>query len=161
MNPQDKSPPRNFPVEKPSFATPSQPLAPPSTPITTSAKSKQQAKQFTGRGAQLMNILRSKQGNHQSSSPAGVAASSPNTVEKDVTMCSSPVVNRKNNRFNSPRNVGAPAPPDTPSSILKRKFMDCSFADQTPEQQAKKKRVSFHDPPVSATKEFVTDAIEK
>lgn len=112
-----------------------------------------------------MNILRSKQGNnHQSSSPAAAAAAaSPNTVEKEVSvsMCSSPVINKKNHRFNSPRNLGTPAPPDTPSSILKRKFMDCSFTEQTPEQQAKKKRVSFHDPPVSATKEFVTDAIEK
>lgn len=109
-----------------------------------------------------MNILRSKQGNnHQSLSPAAVLAASPNTVEKDSSICSSPVVNRKNHRFNSPRTMGTPAPPDTPSSILKRKFLDCSFTEQTPEQQAKKKRVSFHDPPVSATKEFVTDATEK
>lgn len=105
-----------------------------------------------------MNILRSKQGNSQSSSPA---ASSPSATEKDASSCASPVINRKKNRFNSPRNPSTPVHPDTPSSILKRKFMDCSFAEQTPEQQAKKKRVSFHDPPVSATKEFVTDIVEK
>lgn len=149
-------------TEKLSFATPSQPLAPPSTPITSSAKSKQ-SKQFTGRGAQLMNILRSKQGNQHSSSPgsAHVATASPSTGDKDTSSCASPVVNRKLNRLNSPRIPSTPVQPDTPSSILKRKFMDCSFADQTPEQQAKKKRVSFHDPPVSATKEFVTEIVEK
>ena len=114
---------------------------PPSTPFTTSAKAKQHSKQFTGRGAQFMNILRRKQDN-------GGQISSPISMDTPST---------KSDPFNSPRVQTTPGP-ETPSSILKRKFLDCSFQDVTPEH--KKKRVSFHDPPVSAMKEFTIEPIE-
>ncbi|XP_075165147.1 rap1 interacting factor 1 [Haematobia irritans] len=130
---------------------------------------------LTGRGAQLINMIRNKKVDisataSSSTSTSGQASASVSTpsqhrnpatelMELTGTDQTSTPVQHKDFLVFSKR---LPSPTASPSaSILKRKLRNDSIEDLSFESPAfKRKRVSFHDPPVSVTKEYLRDAEE-
>ncbi|XP_061388032.1 telomere-associated protein RIF1 [Musca vetustissima] len=128
---------------------------------------------LTGRGAQLINMIRNKKVDISAaatSSPSNYPTSSVSTpsqqrnpaaelMELTGTDQTSTPVQHKDFLVFSKR---LPSPTASPSaSILKRKLRNDSIEDLSFDSPAfKRKRVSFHDPPVSVTKEYLRDADE-
>ncbi|XP_013114554.1 telomere-associated protein RIF1 [Stomoxys calcitrans] len=128
---------------------------------------------LTGRGAQLINMIRNKKVDISAAaattSTAGQTASvstpsqqrnpAAELMELTGTDQTSTPVQHKDFLVFSKR---LPSPTASPSaSILKRKLRNDSIEDLSFDSPAfKRKRVSFHDPPVSVTKEYLRDAEE-
>ncbi|KAH8283523.1 hypothetical protein KR018_004949 [Drosophila ironensis] len=142
---------------------------------------------LTGRGAQLINMIRNKKLDAAAGSPyASLSSSSTRSSIHQVTparvldradQVSTPTseLNELTGTEHTSTPIQAPPPKDflvfskrlpspsaSPSvSILKRKLRCESVDDVTLDSPAlKRKRVSFHDPPVSVTKEYVREAEE-
>ncbi|KAH8307578.1 hypothetical protein KR044_003810 [Drosophila immigrans] len=139
---------------------------------------------LTGRGAQLINMIRNKKldaaalsasSSTYSSSLAGPSTrsqltparlterselvSTPTCELNELAMehTSTPIQQVKELLIFSKR---LPSPSASPSaSILKRKLR-CESMDDFESPAMKRKRVSFHDPPVSVTKEYLRDVDE-
>ncbi|XP_055919185.1 telomere-associated protein RIF1 isoform X2 [Eupeodes corollae] len=127
---------------------------------STSPVLKPKTTHLTGRGAQLINMIRNKK--HESYSSKQMETSTPVTkMERiDSSLNWTP---GDNDSKASPMNLlvfskTLPSPCASPSaSILKRKYQNDSMDDIYDSQAFKRKRVSFHDPPVSITKEYLKD----
>ncbi|XP_033153280.1 telomere-associated protein RIF1 [Drosophila mauritiana] len=139
---------------------------------------------LTGRGAQLINMIRNKKLDAASGSPYACMSTSrlvhqvtPARVQDRVEQVSTPTneLNELTGTDHTSTPIQAPpskdflvfskrlpSPSASPSvSILKRKLRCESIDDVTLDSPAlKRKRVSFHDPPVSVTKEYQRDAEE-
>ncbi|XP_020801085.1 uncharacterized protein LOC110178315 [Drosophila serrata] len=138
---------------------------------------------LTGRGAQLINMIRNKKLDTATGSPyASMSRPSqhqgtPARVLDRAEQVSTPTseLNELTGTDYASTPIQAPPPKDllvfskrlpspsaSPSvSILKRKLRCESLDDVTLESPAmKRKRVSFHDPPVSVTKEYLRDTDE-
>ncbi|EDV37274.1 uncharacterized protein Dana_GF13365 [Drosophila ananassae] len=142
---------------------------------------------LTGRGAQLINMIRNKKLDGVSGSPyASIASSASRSSIHQVTparildraeQVSTPTseLNELTGTEHTSTPIQAPpskdllvfskrlpSPSASPSvSILKRKLRCESLDDATLDSPAlKRKRVSFHDPPVSVTKEYLRDVDE-
>lgn len=135
---------------------------------------------LTGRGAQLINMIRNKKLDAVSSyalsasssgssirsqgTPARVVdrselVSTPTCELNEIAIehTSTPIQQAKELLIFSKR---LPSPSASPSaSILKRKLR-CESVDDFESPAMKRKRVSFHDPPVSVTKEYLRDTDE-
>ncbi|XP_034108845.1 telomere-associated protein RIF1 [Drosophila albomicans] len=141
---------------------------------------------LTGRGAQLINMIRNKKldtaalSSSSSTSSSASSLAGPSTRsqltparlterselvstptcelnELPVEHTSTPILQAKELLIFSKR---LPSPSASPSaSILKRKLR-CESVDDFESPAMKRKRVSFHDPPVSVTKEYLRDADE-
>uniref|UniRef100_A0A1B0AM07 Telomere-associated protein Rif1 N-terminal domain-containing protein n=1 Tax=Glossina palpalis gambiensis TaxID=67801 RepID=A0A1B0AM07_9MUSC len=122
---------------------------------------------LTGRGAQLINMIRQKKLEANSNQSTSVA-STPHQqrsahgelMELTGTEHTSTPLQTKELLVFSKR---LPSPTASPSvSILKRKLHQDTLDDMTPYDSpaTKRKRVSFHDPPVSVTKEYIRDIEE-
>ncbi|KAM7344307.1 rap1 interacting factor 1 isoform 2-T2 [Cochliomyia hominivorax] len=125
---------------------------------------------LTGRGAQLINMIRNKKvdisasaANSYSPGPTSTPSHQRNPaaelMELTGTDQTSTPVQPKEFLVFSKR---LPSPTASPSaSILKRKLRHDSIEDLSFDSPAfKRKRVSFHDPPVSVTKEYLRDTDE-
>uniref|UniRef100_A0A1A9WI75 Telomere-associated protein Rif1 N-terminal domain-containing protein n=1 Tax=Glossina brevipalpis TaxID=37001 RepID=A0A1A9WI75_9MUSC len=124
---------------------------------------------LTGRGAQLINMIRQKILETNSNQSATVASTAQQQqqcnahaelMELTYTENTSTPVRPKDLLVFSKR---LPSPTASPSvSILKRKLHHDTLDDVTSYDSpaTKRKRVSFHDPPVSVTKEYIRDVEE-
>ncbi|XP_065366758.1 telomere-associated protein RIF1 isoform X2 [Calliphora vicina] len=124
---------------------------------------------LTGRGAQLINMIRNKKVDMSattaayspgpSSTPSHQRNPAVELMELTGTDHTSTPVQPKEFLVFSKR---LPSPTASPSaSILKRKLRHDSIEDLSFDSPAfKRKRVSFHDPPVSITKEYLRDIDE-
>ncbi|XP_055859445.1 telomere-associated protein RIF1 [Episyrphus balteatus] len=132
---------------------------------STSPVLKPKTTHLTGRGAQLINMIRNKKHENYSSKP--METSTPVTKmeanrERTDTTCLNWTTGENDSKA-SPMNLlvfskTLPSPCASPSaSILKRKYHNESMDDIYDSQAFKRKRVSFHDPPVSITKEYLKD----
>lgn len=123
---------------------------------------------LTGRGAQLINMIRNRRCDSstfvqntptKSFNTDNVVAE--NTSSQNILVSTS--VDSELTSFQSSDllifSKRLPSPTASPSaSILKRKNRCESIEDIAMESPAlKRKRVSFHDPPVSITKEYISD----
>lgn len=139
---------------------------------------------LTGRGAQLINMIRNKKLDAASGSPYACMSTSrlvhqvtPARAQDRAEQVSTPTseLNELTGTDHTSTPIQAPpskdllvfskrlpSPSASPSvSILKRKLRCESLDDVTLDSPAlKRKRVSFHDPPVSVTKEYLRDAEE-
>ncbi|XP_017078422.1 telomere-associated protein RIF1 [Drosophila eugracilis] len=139
---------------------------------------------LTGRGAQLINMIRNKKLDAAAGSPYASMSTSrlvhqvtPARVQDRSEQVSTPTseLNELTGTDHTSTPIQAPASKDllvfskrlpspsaSPSvSILKRKLRCDSLDDVTLDSPAmKRKRVSFHDPPVSVTKEYLRDTEE-
>ncbi|XP_017010177.2 telomere-associated protein RIF1 [Drosophila takahashii] len=139
---------------------------------------------LTGRGAQLINMIRNKKLDTAAVSPYASMSTSrlvhqvtPARVLERAEQVSTPTseLNELTGTDHASTPIQAPPPKDlltfskrlpspsaSPSvSILKRKLRCESLDDVTLDSPAlKRKRVSFHDPPVSVTKEYLRDSEE-
>ncbi|XP_017096830.2 telomere-associated protein RIF1 [Drosophila bipectinata] len=142
---------------------------------------------LTGRGAQLINMIRNKKldgtsGSPYASLPSSASRSSihqatPARILDRAEQVSTPTseLNELTGTEHTSTPIQAPpskdllvfskrlpSPSASPSvSILKRKLRCESLDDVTLDSPAlKRKRVSFHDPPVSVTKEYLRDVEE-
>ncbi|XP_034478856.1 telomere-associated protein RIF1 [Drosophila innubila] len=137
---------------------------------------------LTGRGAQLINMIRNKKLDAGSSYAFSASASSSGALSRSqgtparvidrselvstptcelnelaMEHTSTPIQQAKELLIFSKR---LPSPSASPSaSILKRKLR-CESVDDFESPAMKRKRVSFHDPPVSVTKEYLRDTDE-
>uniref|UniRef100_A0A1A9V948 Telomere-associated protein Rif1 N-terminal domain-containing protein n=1 Tax=Glossina austeni TaxID=7395 RepID=A0A1A9V948_GLOAU len=122
---------------------------------------------LTGRGAQLINMIRQKKletNSNQSTSVVSTPHQQRSThaelMELTGTEHTSTPMQPKELLVFSKR---LPSPTASPSvSILKRKLHQDTLDDMTSfdSPATKRKRVSFHDPPVSVTKEYIRDVEE-
>ncbi|XP_037821060.1 telomere-associated protein RIF1 isoform X1 [Lucilia sericata] len=121
---------------------------------------------LTGRGAQLINMIRNKKVDISAtyspgpqSTPSQQRNPAAELMELTGTDHTSTPVQPKEFLVFSKR---LPSPTASPSaSILKRKLRHDSIEDLSFDSPAfKRKRVSFHDPPVSVTKEYLRDIDE-
>ncbi|XP_037717806.1 telomere-associated protein RIF1 [Drosophila subpulchrella] len=136
---------------------------------------------LTGRGAQLINMIRNKKLDAAAVSPYASMSTSrmvtPARLLERAEQVSTPTseLNELTGTDNTSTPLQAPpnkdlltfskrlpSPSASPSvSILKRKLRCDSLDDVTLDSPAlKRKRVSFHDPPVSVTKEYLRDSDE-
>ncbi|KAH8348570.1 hypothetical protein KR084_008781 [Drosophila pseudotakahashii] len=139
---------------------------------------------LTGRGAQLINMIRNKKLDTAAGSPYASMSTSrlvhqvtPARILDRAEQVSTPTseLNELTGTDHASTPIQAPPPKDlltfskrlpspsaSPSvSILKRKLRCESLDDVTLDSPAlKRKRVSFHDPPVSVTKEYLRDSEE-
>ncbi|KAH8301651.1 hypothetical protein KR059_007785 [Drosophila kikkawai] len=139
---------------------------------------------LTGRGAQLINMIRNKKLDTAAGSPYAAMSrpsqhqGTPARVLDRAEQVSTPTseLNELTGTDYTSTPIQAPPPKDllvfskrlpspsaSPSvSILKRKLRCESLDDITLDSPAlKRKRVSFHDPPVSVTKEYLRDTDEQ
>lgn len=134
--------------------------APSSSSVTNSPSTAPRYAQFKGRGAQLLNMINSKKkelAKPDCTDPAGPSATNePTESSLDNSLPLGP-----------PRDLltfskTLPSPMASPSfSILKRKFIaEPEHSEDFESPASKRKRVSFHDPPVSSTKEYIGHADE-
>ncbi|XP_011203203.2 telomere-associated protein RIF1 [Bactrocera dorsalis] len=118
---------------------------------------------LTGRGAQLINMIRNRKIDVQSPQTpmprlfVGKTDSIDRTVSDMEMVGVENTATSLNNKDILTFTKRLPSPSASPStSILKRNIRRESLEDNTFESPAfKKKRVSFHDPPVSVTKEYI------
>ncbi|XP_037946781.1 telomere-associated protein RIF1 [Teleopsis dalmanni] len=122
---------------------------------------------LTGRGAQLINMIRNKRTDsflpNSTSSPINKLLNKDKKTELHLPtpiaqiFAAETMQQQPNDLLVFSKRL--PSPTASPSaSILKRKFHNDSLEEASVESPAyKRKRVSFHDPPVSVTKEFVKD----
>ncbi|KAI8036243.1 hypothetical protein M5D96_010836 [Drosophila gunungcola] len=139
---------------------------------------------LTGRGAQLINMIRNKKLDTAAGSPYAAMSTSrlvhqvtPARILDRAEQVSTPTseLNELTGTDHTSTPIQAhpskdlltfskrlPSPSASPSvSILKRKLRCESLDDVTLDSPAlKRKRVSFHDPPVSVTKEYLRDSEE-
>ncbi|XP_030387189.1 telomere-associated protein RIF1 [Scaptodrosophila lebanonensis] len=134
---------------------------------------------LTGRGAQLINMIRNKKLDSCSTSSNGFNSSrqvTPARMLERTEMVSTPTAElneligteQTSTPIQQPKDLlifskRLPSPSASPSaSILKRKLRCESIDEMSIESPAlKRKRVSFHDPPVSVTKEYLRDTEER
>ncbi|ALC42012.1 CG30085 [Drosophila busckii] len=131
------------------------------------------ASHLTGRGAQLINMIRNKKLEANSAFPlpnAPRAVGTPARVSERAELVSTPTCELNELEHTSTPIQQSkdllvfckrlPSPSASPSvSILKRK-QRCESVDDFESPAQKRKRVSFHDPPVSLTKEYLRDVEE-
>ncbi|KAJ6648597.1 Telomere-associated protein RIF1 [Pseudolycoriella hygida] len=124
--------------------------------------------QMQGRGAQLLQMMNIRKVDETSVSRArspvqpSVSVSSPIeplTANKSGLLTYEDILATNKDLFRFSKVL--PSPLASPSSsIMKRNMTDVAEMDDIDSPNQKRKRVSFHDPPVSATKEFIRFAEE-
>lgn len=128
--------------------------------ITTSANNSPSSLRFTqlkGRGAQLLNMINIKKKDLPKPDFTETILTAPEPTE---SLDSSLPLGPARDLLTFSKTL--PPPTASPSfSILKRKFVvEPESMDDFESPASKRKRVSFHDPPVSSTKEYIGHADE-
>lgn len=140
----------------------------PSCSTPQSHKDSKRKFQLQGRGAQFLQLMKIRKGEdsslHKAKAPVHVGETKTTPAEN---------VPANTNNFLTYEDILAnnkdlfrfskvlPSPKASPSnSIMKRNISEITDIDDIESQNQKRKRVSFHDPPVSATKEFIRFAEE-
>lgn len=180
-SPETSSPPQKLPDAKQTMTpiistTPINNRFQSSTPTTSSPS----RFQFKGRGAQLLNMINNRKFVTPTKQalvdaelvPPPQQPQKPPQQTTDVELCAAAADDEttavettigtpKPNKDLLTFSKVLPSPMASPScSILKRKFTDDIGDSDFESPASKRKRVSFHDPPVSATKEYIGHADE-